>query len=493
MRENLKSDARPHSFRGAAGALDASPTRPVPRGAHAPAAAIPRLKILFADDEPTLQELMHLELPRMGHEVTVCPDGATAVAALERNTYDCIIVDLDMPGLSGIEVIAKCKELAPETDAVVLTGKSSFETAVQALRYGAVDYLTKPCKLMDLQALLVRVARQRQWLNQVRALRHQLQRAEGTTELVGTSRAMEQVRRLIEKVAPTNSTVLILGETGTGKELVARAVHQQSLRADKPFVAVNCGALPETLIESELFGHRKGAFTGADEHRVGLFEVAHGGTVFLDEIGELPKSMQAKLLRVLESGEIRRVGDNHAFEVDCRVICATHRNLPEMVEAGEFREDLMYRINTFEIRLPSLRERIGDIRLLAEHLFRRFRPGLKTTQPLFTPEAIELLEKHTWPGNVRELANVIEHATILCDQPPITPDHLPQHFASRRGPHPKVRIHGPITLRDLEMQAIYEALERHNGNKPEAAEELGISLKTLYNKLNQSALERATG
>jgi two-component system NtrC family response regulator len=473
--------------------LDASPTRPVPRGAHAPAAATPRLKILFADDEPTLQELMHLELPRMGHEVTVCPDGATAVAALERNTYDCIIVDLDMPGLSGIEVIAKCKELAPETDAVVLTGKSSFETAVQALRYGAVDYLTKPCKLMDLQALLVRVARQRQWLNQVRALRHQLQRAEGTTELVGTSRAMEQVRRLIEKVAPTNSTVLILGETGTGKELVARAVHQQSLRADKPFVAVNCGALPETLIESELFGHRKGAFTGADEHRVGLFEVAHGGTVFLDEIGELPKSMQAKLLRVLESGEIRRVGDNHAFEVDCRVICATHRNLPEMVEAGEFREDLMYRINTFEIRLPSLRERIGDIRLLAEHLFRRFRPGLKTTQPLFTPEAIELLEKHTWPGNVRELANVIEHATILCDQPPITPDHLPQHFASRRGPHPKVRIHGPITLRDLEMQAIYEALERHNGNKPEAAEELGISLKTLYNKLNQSALERATG
>jgi two-component system NtrC family response regulator len=492
MKENLNSDAKPHSPRGDGMPDEAGPVRPQRRSAAGGAPA-PRLKILFADDEPTLQELMHLELPRMGHEVTVCPDGFTAVAALERNTYDCLIVDLDMPGLSGIQVIAKCKELAPETDAVVLTGKSSFETAVQALRYGAVDYLTKPCKLMDLQALLLRVARQRQWLNQVRALRHQLQRAEGKTELVGTSRAMEQVRRLIEKVAPTNSTVLILGETGTGKELVARAVHQQSLRADKPFVAVNCGALPETLIESELFGHRKGAFTGADEHRVGLFEVAHGGTVFLDEIGELPKSMQAKLLRVLESGEIRRVGDNHAFEVDCRVICATHRNLPEMVEAGEFREDLMYRINTFEIRLPSLRERTGDIRLLAEHLFHRFRPGLKTTQPLFTPEAIELLEKHTWPGNVRELANVIEHATILCDQPPITPEHLPQHFASRRGPAPKVRIHGPITLRDLEMQAIYEALERHHGNKPEAAEELGISLKTLYNKLNQSALERAAG
>src|SRR4029079_1535703 len=223
-----------------------------------------KLKILFADDEQHLQQLMSNELPRMGHEVTVCPDGNTAVAALEKNTYDCIIVDLDMPGMNGIQVISKCKELSPDTDAVVLTGKSTFDTAVQALRFGAVDYLTKPCKLVDLKALLARVAKQREWLNKVRALTHQLQRVEGKTELVGSSRGMEQVKRLIEKVAPTNSTVLILGETGTGKELVARAVHQQSHRADKPFVAVNCGALPETLIESELFGHRKGSFTGAD-------------------------------------------------------------------------------------------------------------------------------------------------------------------------------------------------------------------------------------
>jgi len=449
---------------------------------------VSRLKILFADDEPALQELMSLELPRMGHEVTVCPDGATACAALEKNTYDCIIVDLDMPGMNGIQVIGRCKELSPDTDAVVLTGKSSFETAVQALRHGAVDYLTKPCKLVDLKALLHRVARQREWINKVRALKHQLERVEGKTELVGGSRGMEQVKRLIEKVAPTNSTALILGETGTGKELVARAVHQHSLRSDKPFVAVNCGALPEALIESELFGHRKGAFTGADDHRVGLFEVAHGGTIFLDEIGELPKAMQAKLLRVLESGEIRRVGDNNSFEVDVRVVTATHRNLPEMVEAGLFREDLMYRINTFEIHLPSLRERSGDIEALAEHLFRRFRPGLKPNELLFTPEAVELLARHTWPGNVRELANVIEHATILCDEPPITPEHLPQRFDSRKAAASKVRISGPISLRDLEMQAIYDALERHNGNKPEAAEELGISLKTLYNKLNQTVL-----
>src|SRR5437868_13445609 len=335
------------------------------------------LKILFADDEPSLQELMSLELPRMGHEVTVCPDGVTAVAALERNTYDCLIVDLDMPGIKGIEVLTRAKQLSPETEAVVLTGKSTMESAVAALRQGAFDYLTKPCKLIELQSLLRRVAAKRELTNQVRALRRRLERSEGNAQRVGGGPMMQRGTQLIAKVAPTNSTVLILGETGTGKEPVARAVHDQSLRHEKPFVAVNCGGLPESLIESELFGHRKGAFTGADEHRVGLFEVAHGGTVFLDEIGELPKAMQAKLLRVLESGEIRRVGDNEAFEVDVRVVCATHRNLPKMVEAGDFREDLMYRINTFEIRLPIHRERTGDIQSLAEHLFRRFRRSFK--------------------------------------------------------------------------------------------------------------------
>jgi two-component system NtrC family response regulator len=299
---------------------------------------------------------------------------------------------------------------------------------------------------------------------------------------------MERVRQLISKVAPTHSTVLILGETGTGKELVARALHEQSLRADKPFVPVNCGALPETLIESELFGHRKGAFTGADEHRVGLFEVAQGGSIFLDEIGELPKSMQAKLLRVLESGEIRRIGDNESRQIDVRVICATHRNLSEMVEDGDFREDLMYRINTFEIHLPPLRLRIDDIPDLAEHLYRRFRPTAPAHQDAFTPEAIRLLKSHSWPGNVRELANVIEHATILCDAPPISPEHLPRTFNARGVRMPDL---APMSLRDLEMHAILQSLDRHDGNKAVAAEELGVSLKTLYNKLNQAQeLER---
>jgi DNA-binding NtrC family response regulator len=443
----------------------------------------PSLHVLFADDESSLQELMRNEVPRMGHRVTVCPDGHTAVAALQGNSFDCAIVDLDMPGMNGIQVIARIKESSPETETIVLTGKSSVDTAVAALRCGSFDYLTKPCKLAELESILARVAEKRELTKRCVALSHQLQRAEGDRTLIGTSAAMQRVRDLIAKVAPTASTVLVLGETGTGKELVARAIHQQSTRAAAPFVAVNCGALPETLIESELFGHRKGAFTGADESRIGLFQVANGGTLFLDEIGELPKAMQAKLLRVLESGDIRRVGENESRTVDVRVVCATHRNLEQMVEEGEFREDLMYRINAFEIVVPPLRSRIQDVPLLANHLFRRFCHKQQVKEPFFSPEALDALLGHSWPGNVRELANVIEHATIVCDRFPIGPQHLPHRFGSRAA---KPSALGPLTLRELEMQAIHEALERHEGNKSAAAEELGVSLKTLYNRLNQA-------
>ncbi len=435
---------------------------------------------------------MRIELDRMGHEVTVCPDGLTAAAALERNTYDCILVDLDMPGLSGIQVIAKAKQLSPDTDAVVLTGKSSVDTAIAALRHGAFDYLTKPCKLAELEALLNRVQQKRELTNKYRALKRRLERVEGPTRLVGESQSMNRVRQLIAKVAPTNSAVLILGETGTGKELVARSLHEQSHRADQPFVAINCGALPETLIESELFGHRKGSFTGADEHRVGLFQVADGGTMFLDEIGELPKAMQAKLLRVLESGEIRRVGENESLTVDVRLVCATHRRLDDMVDSGDFREDLMFRINTFEIQLPGLRQRPDDIDALAGHLLQRCRSHVRAGDEMFTPEALTMLKSHAWPGNVRELANVVEHASILCEALPISIEHLPERFESRKVRAPRLRATGPMTLRDMEMQVIHQALERNVGNKPQAADELGISLKTLYNKLHlESSLERS--
>ena len=423
----------------------------------------------------------------MGHEVTVCPDGATAVAALERNTYDCLLVDLDMPGYNGIEVIAKAKELSPEADAIVLTGKSSLETAVAALRQGVFDYLTKPCRLVELESLLKRVAEKRQLTNKYRALKKRLENLEGSSDLIGDSAPMEKVRELISKVAPTDATVLILGETGTGKELVARALHDQSRRAERPLVAINCGALPEHLIESELFGHRKGAFTGADDHRTGLFEVADGGTLFFDEIGELSKAMQTKLLRFLESGEIRRVGENEPFICDVRVLCATHRRLDEMVAEDDFREDLWYRINTFEIHLPPLRERLDDIPLLASALAGRFRRNPPKIAELFTKQTLEALRTHCWPGNVRELANVIEHAMILCDDGPIEPEHLPSRFASRRLRAFTGGLSGGCTLREIEMQAIRDALQRHEDNKAKAAQQLGISLKTLYNKLNQAA------
>ncbi len=444
------------------------------------------LRILFADDEEALQDLMSMELPRMGHSVTVCPDGHAAVREAKQQAFDCLLVDLDMPGMNGIEVIRIVKQHTPETEAIVLTGKESLDTAVAAMRYGACDYLTKPCRLADLQKLLGEILARRDSVRSYFATKKQVIQQAGKTPLIGEHASMNAVKQLVTRVAPTQSTVMIRGETGCGKELVARSVHDQSPRHEKPFVAINCGALPENLIESELFGHRKGAFTGADAQRDGLFEVASGGTIFLDEIGELPMGMQAKLLRVLESGEVRRLGDNDPFKVDVRVVCATHRDLEQMVEDGDFREDLMFRINTFEIHLPPLRERASDIPSLALHLFRRFRQDPIADEALFSSEAMTELTNHVWPGNVRELANVIEHASILCEAPPILAEHLPRHFTDRRL-RKELRALGPMSLKELELTAIQEAVTRHHGSKQAAAEELGISLKTLYNKLNQQA------
>jgi two-component system NtrC family response regulator len=448
------------------------------------------MRILYADDETSIQELMRIELPRLGHEATVCPDGATALAALDRTAYDCVIVDLDMPGVGGLDVIARVRETSPDTEAVIITGKSSMESAVTAVRQGVFDYLTKPCKLADIQAVLERVRKKRELTARLRALERRVRRAEGATRLVGGSAALERVRRLVTRVAGSEAAVLVRGETGTGKELVARAIHEGSGRAGGPLVAVNCGALPEHLVESELFGHRKGAFTGADEHRAGLFEVADGGTLFLDEIGELPKPLQSRLLRALESGEIRRVGDNQPITVDVRLVCATHRSLEQMVAAGEFREDLLFRINTFEIAVPPLRDRREDIPELVEHLVRKARPQTPAQAVVADPAMLGVLAAHAWPGNIRELANAVEHALVLCDELPLQVEHLPARLAGLVPPveppaAPQPPARGPVSLRELEMQAILAGLDRNHGNKVRTAEELGISLKTLYNKLHQ--------
>jgi DNA-binding NtrC family response regulator len=457
------------------------------------------LRILFADDEAHLRDLMQMELPRMGHEVTVCPDGASALKALEKGTYDAALLDLRMPGMTGIEVLTKIRQINPDTQVIILTGHATVDTAVQALRLGAFDYLTKPCKWAELEVILNRIAERRDMANKATALETRLKAAEGPPTLIGETPSMLSVRRLIDTIAPTDASVMILGETGTGKELIARSLHDKSHRAGHAFIPVNCGALPENLVESELFGHRKGAFTGADIHRKGLFEVANGGTLFLDEVGELNKNVQVKLLRFLESGEVRRVGENDPFRVDVRVLCATNRDLRDMIAVEQFREDLFFRLNTFEIHLPPLRERKADIEPLAKHMLNRFGSRRGAAESVLTPEAIEVLIGHDWPGNIRELANIIERAVILSGGGLITPEFLPTQFPARRhapgssssigsnalsGPHFQVP-EGTPSLRDIEMKYIQVILEKHNGNKPAASKELGISLKTLYNKINQ--------
>ena len=456
-----------------------------------------RLRVLFVDDETMIREVMRIELPRMGHDVTVCENGETAIEAIDAGSFDAAIVDLRMPGIDGWQVVDHLKAVSPETQIVIHTAHGNLDEAVTAIRRGASDFLQKPCKLVDIATVLNRVGERRTLENKTISLEKRLHAVEGTTELVGDSSEMQRVRTLIERIAPTDSNVLILGETGTGKELAARRIHQLSGRGKMPFVAVNCGALPEQLVESELFGHRKGAFTGADAHRKGLIEVAHGGTLFLDELGELDRNTQVKLLRFLESGELRRIGENDAFHVDVRVVCATNRPLQDMVDENTFREDLFFRVNTFEIRLPTLRERTDDIPALSRHLIDRHcrRRGCKPVS--LAKPALEKLARHKWKGNIRELANSLEYAMTLCHGERILADDLPESISAA----PRLQFAAdsdsvwdprqPKTLREVEMDVIHRVLDKHQGDKPRAASELGIALKTLYNKLNQYEVRAA--
>jgi DNA-binding NtrC family response regulator len=508
-----------------------------------------KLRILFVDDERGLREIMRAELTRMGHDVTEFADGRLALKALETTRFDAAILDLRMPSIGGIEVLEHLKRISPDTEAVMMTGHASMETAIEAVRLGAFDYITKPAKMAEIETILMKISEKRDLKNANLALQTRLQAVEGPSILVGDSTAMRSVQRLIATVAPTESTVLITGETGTGKELAARTLWMQSLRDKKPFVPVNCGALAENLVESELFGHKRGAFTGADRDHKGLFEVANTGTLFLDELGELNRNIQVKLLRFLESGEIRRLGETSPIETDVRVLCATNRDLRAMVAEGHFREDLFFRVNTFEIRMPPLRERREDIPLLASHLLARAaRRPLETLTQQISRSTMDMLLNHPWPGNVREMANAMEHAYILSAggtlepehfptsvrvpaappqgrmQPPgytsagYMPAHAPQSFPqsfhqpanqgfpggfsfpepSPTGMHPGQQPPAPSsyaapsgqpslprTLEEIEMECIFEALKRHNGSKTAAANELNISVKTMYNKLNK--------
>ena len=392
------------------------------------------LRILFADDEAHLRDLMQMELPRLGHEVTVCPDGTAALRALERGSFDAALLDIRMPGISGIEVLNQIKQLSPDTQVIILTGQATVDTAVQALRLGAFDYLTKPCKWAELEVLLQRIAERRDLTNKTAALETRLKIAEGSPLLIGETPAMQQVRRLIETIAPTEATVMILGDTGTGKELVARSLHDKSERASRSFIPVNCGALPENLVESELFGHRKGSFTGADNNRKGLFEVANGGTLFLDEVGELDKSVQVKLLRFLESGEIRRVGENEPFRVDVRVLCATNRDLREMVKNEQFREDLFFRLNTFEI-LPATAARPQ-----ARHSRAGAAPAVTVHDAARADRIVDQPRGHRGDGRSRlagehPRAGQRDRACVDPGRQRPDPSRAPADPASRTGPH----------------------------------------------------------
>ena len=469
-----------------------------------PARTKNNLRVLFVDDESRLRDLMQSELPRLGHSTTVCASPGEAISALNDNSYDAAFIDLKMPGGSGWDVVDHIRKVSPDTKYVIITGHGDMDAAIQAIRTGAYDFLPKPISMFEINAVLEHIGEKKSLENKNAALENQLKRAEGRSDLIGKSAPMQRVRKLIDKIAPTDSAVLILGETGTGKEMVARRIHEQSERADAPFVAVNCGALPENLVESEFFGHKKGAFTGAETARAGLFEVANGGTLFLDELGELDKGMQVKLLRFLESGEVRRVGENEAFNVDVRIVCATNRDLQEMVTDGTFREDLVFRVNTFEIHLAPLRERPEDIPELSRHLIARYqkRDINQVPESVLSPETLAALQTHEWSGNVRELANVLEHAVILADGDIIMPDDLPRSLSGNAAarvtstatvPMMSLVTDEPRTLREMEDQMILRVLDKHEGDKPATAKELGIALKTLYNRLNQMDARRDAG
>lgn len=462
-----------------------------------------KLRVLCVDDDESIAQLFESELPALGHTVTVCRNPSEAITAVDKNTFDAAIIDLRMPGGSGWDVIEHLRDNSPHTEYIISTGHGGVEETIRAIRMGAYDFLPKPVTLLEVSTALNRIAEKQALENKTEALETRLQQVEGRSDLIGESGAMQRVKTLIEKIAPTDSAVLILGETGTGKEMVARRVHEQSERADAPFVAVNCGAIPENLVESEFFGHRKGAFTGADTARKGLFEVANGGTLFLDELGELDKSMQVKLLRFLESGEVRRVGENEPFKVDVRIVCATNRDLQEMVVEGTFREDLVFRVNTFEIHLPPLRERRDDIPELARHLIARHLKRDSVPESFLPQETLTVLQAQDWSGNVRQLANVMEHAAIFSDGESIKPEDLPQKLqqggrgaavASSTAPGVVPMFSNePRTLREMEDAMIVHVLEKHNGDKPNAAKELGIALKTLYNRLNSMEQKRDAG
>jgi DNA-binding NtrC family response regulator len=460
-------------------------------------------RILLVDDEPDMLENCSRILSRQGHTCVTAANGREALAILERERPDLLVTDLKMPEMDGMALLRHAREMDPTLPVIMLTAFATIESAVAAVKEGAFDYLPKDFSVDQLRVAVERALRHRGLQVENRNLRQQLQQTLGLENIVGRSPAMTQVFELVKKAARSEANILVLGESGTGKELIARAIHANSPRAGQPFVPVDCASLPEHLLESELFGHEKGAFTGAVRSKPGLMETAHRGTLFLDEIAELPAPLQVKLLRVLQERQIRRVGGTSLVDVDVRVVSATNRDLRDAIAKGQFREELYYRINVIPIQLPALRERAGDVRLLAHTFLKQFGQGRVTA---LDDAAAQALERYAWPGNVRELQNVIERACALAEGPTVTVKDLPDHVlhaAPRQTVAPSdvsaaavaavPSSGGDLTLKDakerwlqvLEVAYLRDLLARHDGNVSSAAKAAGIDRKTFHRLINK--------
>jgi len=451
-------------------------------------------RVLIVEDEENARRGYEALLQRWGLEVLGVPSAEDALARFSDYHPSVLIADVELPGIDGLTLLERLSDELASVPAIIITGKGSEERAVAAIESGAFWYIEKPLKGAILRALLNRALGKVHDQQQVAALRRQLREAGRIGELVGAAKPMQDVMRLVEQVAPSSASVLITGETGTGKEILARTLHQLSPRADRPFVAINCSAIPESLMESEIFGHERGAFTGAAERRIGCFELADGGTLLLDEIGEMPPPTQAKLLRVLEDRKVRRLGSKSETPVDVRVLAATNKDPEQAVAHGSLRQDLYFRLNVFHINLPPLRDRKEDLGPLVEHILRDLNAKHGRQVRGINSEVNELFHSYTWPGNVRELRNVLERAVIVCDRELIGRAHLPSDFgrthAAAASELSSLRFPVGTTVDAMERELIMQTLAATN-NKTRAAELLGISLKTLHNKLKEYEADRA--